>query len=262
MIDANSPRSRLATAQIWQVRPRLLLWAAGGLLVILAFLVASFMEFWPHTLDDAYISFTYARNLATGKGMVFNIDERVEGFSNPLLVFLLAALGWLGLPIPSVAKFIGSASALVAVISGATAVFLATSLLEMTPRAPTSSRKPSTARRSLHSAAASGFWTCIPGKKRRPVTWRSSAKVRNRDRPPRYRYRNWTPATASPNTWIAECSNTFFTPRAGCRGLDRRTCNGSDHSIPLHLFELAENILIHSGLPTLKGPILLFNLLL
>lgn len=40
--------------------------------------------------DDAYISFRYARNLAEGHGPVFNPGERVEGYSNPLFVLLVA----------------------------------------------------------------------------------------------------------------------------------------------------------------------------
>ena len=43
-------------------------------------------------LDDAYISFRYARHLARGDGMVFNVGERVEGYTNFLWV-LLCALG-------------------------------------------------------------------------------------------------------------------------------------------------------------------------
>ncbi len=43
-------------------------------------------------LDDAYISFRYARHLASGDGMVFNLGERVEGYTNFLWV-LLCALG-------------------------------------------------------------------------------------------------------------------------------------------------------------------------
>ena len=32
--------------------------------------------------DDAFISFRYAENLATGHGLVYNVGERVEGYSN------------------------------------------------------------------------------------------------------------------------------------------------------------------------------------
>ena len=41
--------------------------------------------------DDAYISFRTVDNLASGLGPVWNADERVQGFTNPLWVFLLTA---------------------------------------------------------------------------------------------------------------------------------------------------------------------------
>ena len=40
------------------------------------------------TMDDAYISFRYARNLAEGLGFVYNAGERIEGYTNFLWVFL------------------------------------------------------------------------------------------------------------------------------------------------------------------------------
>ncbi len=42
------------------------------------------------TNDDAFISFRYARNLASGNGLVFNPGERVEGYTNFLWVMLIA----------------------------------------------------------------------------------------------------------------------------------------------------------------------------
>lgn len=36
----------------------------------------------PYCVDDAYISFRYARNLANGAGLVFNPGEYVEGYTN------------------------------------------------------------------------------------------------------------------------------------------------------------------------------------
>lgn len=39
--------------------------------------------------DDAYISYRYAQNLVHGAGLVFNLGERVEGYSNFLYVLLL-----------------------------------------------------------------------------------------------------------------------------------------------------------------------------
>jgi hypothetical protein len=41
-------------------------------------------------LDDAYISYRYAENLARGEGLVFNHGERVEGYSNFLYVLAVA----------------------------------------------------------------------------------------------------------------------------------------------------------------------------
>ena len=70
------------------------------------------------TSDDAYISFRYARNIAAGLGPVYNPGERVEGFSNPLFTFLLAALAPLsGDQLPLVARALG-------VLSGAASLLL------------------------------------------------------------------------------------------------------------------------------------------
>ncbi len=44
-------------------------------------------------IDDSYIFLRYARNIAEGHGAVFNVGERVEGFSSPLWTLLLAASG-------------------------------------------------------------------------------------------------------------------------------------------------------------------------
>ncbi|MCE9499792.1 MAG: hypothetical protein K8R21_04740 [Leptospira sp.] len=40
--------------------------------------------------DDAYISFRYAENLINGHGLVFNIGEYVEGYSNFLWILMIA----------------------------------------------------------------------------------------------------------------------------------------------------------------------------
>lgn len=45
-------------------------------------------------LDDAYISYRYAENLARGEGLVFNHGERVEGYSNFLYVLAVAPAFW------------------------------------------------------------------------------------------------------------------------------------------------------------------------
>ncbi|MGH9463729.1 MAG: hypothetical protein ACRD1X_21210, partial [Vicinamibacteria bacterium] len=47
-------------------------------------------------VDDTYIFLRYAENLANGNGLVFNPGERVEGYTSPLWVLLLALLSRLG----------------------------------------------------------------------------------------------------------------------------------------------------------------------
>jgi len=46
----------------------------------------------PRTVDDAYITFRYARNLVEGRGFVYNPEERVLGTTTPLYTLVLAAL--------------------------------------------------------------------------------------------------------------------------------------------------------------------------
>jgi arabinofuranosyltransferase len=43
-----------------------------------------------YTLDDAYITFRYARNLVRGAGLVYNPGDYVKGYSNTLFTFLMA----------------------------------------------------------------------------------------------------------------------------------------------------------------------------
>lgn len=47
----------------------------------------------PRTIDDAYITFRYARNLLAGQGFVYNPGEQVMGTTTPLYTFLMAGLG-------------------------------------------------------------------------------------------------------------------------------------------------------------------------
>ncbi len=44
--------------------------------------------------DDAYIGYRYAKNLAEGKGLVFNPGERVEAYTDPLYVVMLTPAFW------------------------------------------------------------------------------------------------------------------------------------------------------------------------
>jgi hypothetical protein len=66
--------------------------------------------------EDAYITYRYAQNLAAGHGAVFNIGERVEGYSNFLWMILLAAGHKVtGVPINTYARGLALVAALAAV---------------------------------------------------------------------------------------------------------------------------------------------------
>lgn len=66
--------------------------------------------FYRFFIDDAFISFRYARNWVLGTGLVFNPGELVEGCSNLLWVLLLAGANWLGLDIVVASKLLGLAA--------------------------------------------------------------------------------------------------------------------------------------------------------
>jgi arabinofuranosyltransferase len=66
-------------------------------LAALATLVGFSALLWPSWLtDDAFISFRYAQNLVAGNGLVYNVGERVEGYTNFLWTMLAALALWLG----------------------------------------------------------------------------------------------------------------------------------------------------------------------
>ena len=69
--------------------------------------------YFPESIDDAYITLRYARNLFEGHGLVFNIGERVEGFSNFTWLSVLAAVGWSGLSMPMAMKVLSFLSGLI-----------------------------------------------------------------------------------------------------------------------------------------------------
>lgn len=63
----------------------------------------------PFFIEDAAISFAYSVNLVDGEGLVtFPGGERVEGYSNALWVFLIAAFYAVGVPVWTSAKVLGA----------------------------------------------------------------------------------------------------------------------------------------------------------
>ena len=60
---------------------------------------------WTH--DDPFITFRYVKNVALGKGLVFNAGEKVEGYSNFLFLLLLIPGIWSGLGLLALSKIYG-----------------------------------------------------------------------------------------------------------------------------------------------------------
>ena len=56
--------------------------------------------------DDAFITFRYVRNVYEGHGAVYNVGERVQGFTHPLWFLALVAGGTV-VPIPALAVWLG-----------------------------------------------------------------------------------------------------------------------------------------------------------
>jgi ABC-type amino acid transport substrate-binding protein len=67
------------------------------------------------TLDDAYITYRYARHLAEGYGLgAWNhTGEHVEGYSSLLWTLLLGGAAWLGVDVRIASKVFGTAAVLI-----------------------------------------------------------------------------------------------------------------------------------------------------
>lgn len=93
-------------------------WDALLLLTAFAALTIHFVTAHGWLTDDAFISFRYAENLAMGNGLVYNLGEHVEGYSNFLWVLFIAAGIRLGIPPESCAlalSFLSAAGTLLVV---------------------------------------------------------------------------------------------------------------------------------------------------
>lgn len=54
----------------------------------------------PSSFDDAYITYRYARNIALGRGFVYNVGEPVLGTTTPMYTLLLAGLSFIWPDLP------------------------------------------------------------------------------------------------------------------------------------------------------------------
>lgn len=83
--------------------------ALAYVVVAMAIVLATLLivVFYHSTPDDTFISLRYADNLRSGFGAVYNAGERVEGYSNPMIVALAALAMFLGLDGVTTLKILG-----------------------------------------------------------------------------------------------------------------------------------------------------------
>jgi len=88
------------------------------LLTIIPPLTALAFALWYGSIlvDDAFITFRYAENLAAGHGLVFNPGQAVLGTSSPLMAILLGLLKLVGADVPLAARGIGLISVIAVVL--------------------------------------------------------------------------------------------------------------------------------------------------
>lgn len=84
-------------------------WIRGALLVPIAAALVLHSLVFDFVCDDAYISFVYARNLADHGQLVFNLGDRVEGYTNFLWTVLLAGFMKLGVAPELASRVLGTA---------------------------------------------------------------------------------------------------------------------------------------------------------
>jgi len=78
--------------------------------------------------DDAYIFYTYAKNITVGNGFVYNLGEKVNATTSPLYTLLLAALYWITKNISSdIFPILGN---FISVISLASIIFCVSEILD------------------------------------------------------------------------------------------------------------------------------------
>ena len=64
-------------------------WIGLALLLVGIWLHADLAVYFDFTQDDAFITFRYAANYLDGHGLVYNIGERVEGYTNFLWLIIM-----------------------------------------------------------------------------------------------------------------------------------------------------------------------------
>ena len=91
------------------------------ILLVTATCVALFVHarWFDFTCDDAFIAFRYAANWVQHGQIVYNLGERVEGYTSFASVALLATLHRVGVPLPFAARLLGAVSGVLLLVGAA-----------------------------------------------------------------------------------------------------------------------------------------------
>ena len=82
------------------------------ILIVFLLIVLVELPFVEYITDDTFIHLQFAKNLIAGKGFSFNAGEPTYGFTSPLWVLLISALGHTGAGLLAVSKVLGLAALL------------------------------------------------------------------------------------------------------------------------------------------------------
>jgi hypothetical protein len=97
--------------------------------VLVSTLAVALSSLWRRLpIDDAYITFRYALNVAAGHGLVFNVGESVLGTTTPLWALILAGVSKLGLDIESSAVIAGGVCTIASIVLFLVAIPVAATL--------------------------------------------------------------------------------------------------------------------------------------
>ena len=86
------------------------------LLGILAIILYYYSKTFDFIQDDSFITFRYVKNFTEGNGLVFNIGERVEGYTCFLWVIVLAGVKSLGFNFISASQVLGIISSMITLL--------------------------------------------------------------------------------------------------------------------------------------------------
>ena len=84
-------------------------------LVLIGIYILFCINIW-HIQDDTFISLRYVKNFVSGNGLVFNPNEKVEGYTNLLWVIILSGTAILQIDPVSASQYLSVSSGIIAVI--------------------------------------------------------------------------------------------------------------------------------------------------